>query len=349
LGLVPILGLICIAGPAWADEGILSPADVSGMVDLRFAAADGEHSWLDDGFGKTPVSGAGSGFAGHPAANADIAWTPHLTWDLGAVIVGQYQSVDSRAPGLSEAYLTYKPTPQGQTRYAVRIGLFYPPISQEHQGAAWIDTDMITPSAINSWVGEEVKVVGAEASVRHDFGEQEVALTGAVFGFNDTAGTLLTTRGWALGDIQAAVPGSYVLPPLSENLAYVQPPLTTPVIDIDHRVGGYGRVDWRINDRLALNAFYYDNAGDKVSYNQNWQWAWNTRFWNFGASLDLGDHTRVLSQVMTGDTRMGYADPSLWVDTEFDAAYLLVTHRIGEDAVSARVDVFETFDHTDEY
>ena len=128
----------------------------------------------------------------------------------------------------------------------------------------------------------------------------------------------------------------------------VQAPVTNPVLQVDNRVGGYGRVDWRINDQLALNAFYYDNAGDKVSYADDWQWAWNTRFWNFGASLDLGDHTRILSQVVTGETRMGYADPTIWVDTEFDAAYLLVTHRIGKDAVSARVDLFETLNHADE-
>ena len=77
------------------------------------------------------------------------------------MIVAQYQSVRrSRAPGLSEAYLVFKPTPAGDTRYSVRAGLFYPPVSQEHQGPAWIDADMITPSAINSWIGEEVKVVG---------------------------------------------------------------------------------------------------------------------------------------------------------------------------------------------
>jgi hypothetical protein len=347
-GLAPILGALLIAGPAWADAGFFSPADVSGMADLRLSMADGERSWLDQGFGKTRVGGAGSGFAGHASlANAYLAWTPHLTWDLGAVIVGQYQSDHDRAPALGEAYLTYRPTPHGDTRFLARLGLFYPPVSQEHQGPAWIDTDMLTPSAINSWIGEEVKVAGAEIAVRHSFGEQELAATAGAFGYNDTAGTLLTTRGWALSDVQTDVPGRYVLPPLSAFMEYVQAPVTTPVKEIDHKVGGYGRIDWRINDRLTVNAFYYDNAGNLIGEDKL-EWAWDTRFWNFGASLELGDHTRILSQVMIGDTRMGYAHPDIWVDTRFDAAYLLITHRFGEDALSARFDVFETINRAEE-
>lgn len=343
-----ILGLLCLAGPAWADSGFFSSGDVTGMVDLRFSAADGERSWLDGGFGKTGVSGAGSGFAGHAGiANAYLAWTPHLTWDVGAVIVGQYQSAHDDAPALGEAYLTYRPKPWDDTRLTARLGLFYPPISQEHQGAAWIDTDMLTPSAINSWVGEEVKVVGAEATLRHTFGEQAVSVTGAVFGFNDTSGTLLTTRGWALDDVQTSAFGRYSLPPLSAFMTMVQAPVTNPVLEIDHKVGGYGRLDWRISDQLAVNAFYYDNAGNLIGLD-GLQWAWDTQFWNFGAEVDVDQNTRLLSQVMIGRTRMGYADPDIWVDTDFDAAYLLLTHKFGGDALSGRVDVFRTIDRTDE-
>jgi hypothetical protein len=337
-----------IAGPAWADGALISPDDFSGMVDLRLSAANGEASWLGSGFGKTRVSGAGSGFAGHASiADSFLAWNPNLTWDLSAVIVGQYQSDHDHAPSLAEAYLVYKPQPLGEIHYSVRAGLFYPPVSQEHEGLAWIDTDMITPSAINSWVGEEVKVVGAEAKVRRDFGEQQLGVTAGVFGYNDTAGTLLATRGWALGDVRTGFPGHYVVPPLSDFLKHVQAPITTPVMEVDHRVGGYGRIDWRINDRLAVNAFFYDNAGD-LTGDDRFQWAWDTRFWNLGAALDLGAHTRILSQVVIGDTRMGYGDPDIWVDTRFNAAYLLVTHAFGEDALSGRLDLFETLDRADE-
>lgn len=346
LGLV--LGFLCVAGPAWADEGPFSLGDVSGMLDLRASAANGEVSWLDGGFGKTRVSGAGGGFAGTATiGDSYLAWTPHLTWDLGAVIVGQYQPDHDRAPALDQAFLVYKPAPRSQTRYSARLGLFYPPVSEEHTGPAWIDQDMITPSAINSWIGEEVKVVGLEASIRHDFGEQALGLTAGAFGFNDTAGTLLATRGWALDDIRAGAPGHYPLPPLSPFLSWVQAPITTPVESVDHRVGAYARFDWRVSDRLALDAFYYDNQGDMTGFDK-FQWAWNTRFWNAGARLDLGGDTKLLAQLMSGETRMGYADPDPWVDTRFQAAYLLVSHAFGGDALSGRIDAFQTLDRADE-
>jgi hypothetical protein len=348
-GLLSVLVFVCAAGPAQASESLLSLRDVTGMLDLRASAADGEASWLQGGFGKTRVGGASPGWAGHASiANASVAWTPHLTWDFSAVLVGQYQSDHDHAPALGEAYVAYKPAPRGDTRWSARLGLYYPPISQEHQGPAWIDADMLTPSAINSWIGEEVKVVGAEASIRHQFGEQEVAVTAGVFGFNDTSGTLLTTRGWALGDVTIGYPGSYKLPPLSEFMEYAQAPITTPVMEIDNRVGGYGRLDVRLTDRFALNAFYYDNFGNLIGEN-HYQWAWKTQFWNFGASLDLGDRTRVLSQVLIGSTRMGYAYPTLWVATNFDAAYVLVTHKIGSNALSGRIDVFQTRNLAEKY
>jgi hypothetical protein len=139
------------------------------------------------------------------------------------------------------------------------------------------------------------------------------------------------------------------LPPLARFMTYVQAPITTPVMEIDHEIGGYGRLDWRVSDHLALNAFYYDNSGNLVS-DHHLQWAWWTRFWNLGARLDFGPKTRVLAQAMAGETLMGYAHPDIWVDTEFRAAYLLVTHDFGEDALSGRVDAFDMIDHAeDEY
>ena len=59
---------------------------------------------------------------------------------------------------------------------------------------------MITPSAINSWIGEEVKVVGVEGTATHPLAGGRLSGTFGLFGFNDTAGTQLAFRGWALHD-----------------------------------------------------------------------------------------------------------------------------------------------------
>jgi hypothetical protein len=329
--------------PALAQAEPFSPQSLSGYLDLRASDADGERSWLAGGFGKTRVSGNDPRLS---IGEAALAWRPRLGWDWSAVVEGEIQPDHDHAVRLGEAFVKYKPFPVAGVRYSVRAGLFYPPISQEHEGPFWTPTETITPSAVNSWVGEEVKVVGVEASARKDIGEQSFTATAALFGFNDTAGTLLATRGWALDDVRTNASGRYRLPPLSDFLAYVQARATNPVREIDGRPGVYGRLDWRPEGRLALNVLYYDTLGNLVAV-KKLQWAWDTRFINVGAVLDLDDNTRILSQVMVGDTRMGYGDPSLWVNTGFSAGYLMVTRKLGADSVSGRIDVFSTADRTE--
>ncbi len=340
------IGLLLAAGSASAGESLVSPADFSGMIDLRASAADGERSWLEGGLGKTRVSGGGNHAAVHARLGQSLlSWNPHLTWELSATVIGQYQPEHDRGPALSQAFLTYKPTPHSDTRFSARFGLLYPQISLEHTGPAWTDPDMITPSAINSWVGEEVKVVAAEATVRRAFGDQAISATIAVFGYNDTSGTLLTTRGWALGDMTAGAPDRFNLPPLGPFMSQVQAPVTNPVFEIDHHAGGYGRLEWDIGGSFSVNAFVYDNNGNLTGFSDG-QWAWRTRFVNMGARLDIDSRTHLLAQAMSGDTRFGYAEPDIWVDTTFQAAYALIRRDFGPDALSARLDLFQTRDHT---
>jgi hypothetical protein len=327
----------------WSDIDLFSPGVFSGQLDVRLAGATGEESWTAGGFGKTRVSGGGGDFSGHGLGDASLVWRPHLTWDWTGVVVGEVQS--GQRAGIAEAYLAYKPVPRSAFSYSARIGLFYPPVSLENDGVAWTTPDTITASAVNSWVGEEVKVVAAEASVRRSFGEQSVGLTAALFGYNDTSGTLLALRGWSLDDIRANTFSHFKVAPLSDFLEYRQASYTTPIAEIDHRIGFYGRADWRVTDQLALNVFFYDNNGDRTSHRADYQWAWADRFWNVGASFDLDPKTRILAQVMTGGTQMGLADPQRWVDVDYVAGYVLATRKLGEDAVTGRVDLFETTSH----
>ena len=342
--LVLILGCVAAAGQVRAESGGASANPVSAIVDLRLAAATGERPWLDGGFGKTRFGGDG---AQARLGEAAVAWRQQLSWEWSSLIEAEIQPDHDRGVRLGEAYITYKPMPIAETRVTGRFGLFYPPISQEHGGFFWTTTDTITPSAVNSWVGEEIKVLGAEVSARRQVVGQDIAVTGALFEFNDTAGTLLTTRGWALGDVKTNAYGHYTLPPRGGIMRFVQAPITNPVMELDRRVGAYGRLDWRPMGALDVNLFYYDNAGDPISV-QRKQWGWRTRFFNLGARYDLDDKTTIRAQAMTGSTLMGYAHPKIWVKTEFSAGYLMLTRRLGdEDALSARLDLFQTLNRTD--
>lgn len=341
-------GLMLAAAPARADVDLASPETLSALVDLRGAAADGERSWVDDGFGKTRFGGDGS-TRGHAAiADAALLWTPRFSWDLTGVVDVEAQPEQEHGLDVVEAYLRFRPAPSSAWRASGRFGLFYPPISLEHDDKGWQVSRTITPSAINTWVGEEVKVIGAEATLSHaSEAGQEAGLTAAVFSYNDTSGTLLTFRGWALDDVRTSAFSAFPLPALSAFSQQIQPRETYPTREIDNRAGWYVRADWRASAPLQLNAFYYDNRGNKTGVTPSGQWAWATRFLNLGLALDLDQETEVLAQAMSGRTLMGFPTPDgIWYDVDFDAAYFLLSRSFGASAVTGRVDWFRTRDRT---
>lgn len=351
-GLIALATALAAAAPAAAQVDLFSREAVSGYLDLRAAVSDGETTWVEGGLGKTrPTDGASLSLA-----EADLIWRPSLGWNLSGLVALQAQPDMPDAVGVSEAYAAFKPTPSGPVRYAVKAGVFYPPISQEHEGGAWIVSDSITPSAINSWVGEELRTGGVEGKVTAPLGEGEVSATVGAFGWNDTSGTLLSIRGWALGDQKAVIGGAFPLPPLSAFMTGKQTAHTTPVLEIDKRVGFYGRIDWSPSGVVSLNALYYDNAGDMISATPDGpaiptgkEWAWDTRFWNLGAVVNVGERTTLKAQAMSGVTLMGFPRPrGTWIDVDFDAAYLSLTRKMGGEGASlyGRIDRFDIVDHT---
>jgi hypothetical protein len=335
------LGALVAAGPAWAETDLFSRDTLSGLVDIRLASAGGEAGWIDGGYGKTRYGDETTIDLGE----ADLIWKPRFSWEWSGTVIVQAQPNGDNAVDIGEAFVTYKPVPHGPTRLKARAGLFYPDISLEHEGPAWSVSDTITPSAINSWVGEEIKVAGLEVSVSRTFGLQEVTATVGLFTHGDTAGTLLSFRGWALHDLRSTASGHFPLPPLRPFIKTKQPKYSTSVLEIDSLTGRYGRLAWR-RGPVMLDAFYYDNRGDRISRTSVKEWAWDTRFWAVGADVDLTPTTRLRAQALEGVTLMGFSTPAIWVDVDYQAAYVMLTQAVGEGSVSMRYDRFETGDAT---
>jgi len=218
----------------------------------------------------------------------------------------------------------------------------YPPVSLENDGPGWTPTRTITPSAINSWIGEEVKIGGIEVTARRQFGDSELALTLAAFGWNDTSGTLLAARGWALDDVLVGANGRLDLP--DRSFSYQD--FTEPTDELDNRVGYYGRIAYRPLNALTLDVLHYDNVGDRVS-DRGGQTDWETHFTNVGLRLALSERTHLLAQALVGRTVWGQPTPAgYWVDVDFASAYALLTSQIGVHTFSARLDYFETTDNS---
>lgn len=342
-----LLGLAAWPAEARAQSDLIGLEAFDANVDLRGSVAGGETGWLDGGFGKLRYGGDGGDTEARARiASADLAWKPQLGFNFSGLVSLSWQpDIPDNELGLSEAFVKFRSSP-APTRFSARAGVFWPPISQEHAGSNWRVTDSITPSAANSWVGEEVKVLGLEAGVETSVGEHELSFTGAVFKHDDMAGTLLTYRGWALHDVRATTNAYLPLPPLSPFAAPYQDTETSPFWEVDDRVGFYGRADWTPPLPVTFNAFYFDNRGDRVS-SRDLQTSWRTRFWNVGAMATLGTSTVAKAQVLWGNTLVGPDTPyGIPGDVDFTTAYLLITRELGPGKLSLRADWFETGDNS---
>lgn len=150
-----------VASPVRAEIDLLGRDTFSDLLDVRVAAADGEPSFLRGGAGKLDASGGGGDLAARPVLNlATLIWRLNLGGDVSAYVSAQAQTHQEDAVELSEAFLAWRPTPHDPTRVSARAGLFWPPFSLEHDGVAWTTTRTLTPSAVNTWIAEEVKVAG---------------------------------------------------------------------------------------------------------------------------------------------------------------------------------------------
>jgi len=168
-----------------------------------------------------------------------------------------------------------------------------------------------------------------------------------VFGTNDTSGTLLTFRGWSPHGVRSGMSTKFPLPPMSAFARRFQPRDTVPFLELDDRAGYYARIAWRPPAPVSFSAIHYDNAGNRTAVDTDKQWAWETRFTNLGMTWEPSETTKVIAQAMTGETIMGYRSPvAQWFDMGFRSAFVLASHQLGEDALSARAEWFDTDDRS---
>ena len=350
--LLPALVALLAAPAAAADVELFTPGTLSLSGDLRLVAADGETGWRDEGFGKLRTGGDGDGGLHFlpQLGSVDVVWQPRAGFAWSATVVATVQSGERTDAGLSEAFVSFKPMRGATTRFAARAGLMWPPVSLEHGGADWHVVDTLTPSAINSWIGEEVRPLAVEGTATTSLGDHEVSATLALFAANDTAGTLLTFRGWALHDTRTLAFHRSPLPPLPEAFEYYQPQYTHPLIDVGpgfaRRPGYYAKLAWQLPLPLRLEAFHYDNRADPKAVDADLEWGWRTRFDNLGLVARLGPGTELKAQALAGRTRMGIDEGSgIWIDCRFRSAFALLTHDFAGLKGAVRAEAFETRQH----
>jgi hypothetical protein len=329
--------LACALACAAAARG----ADWELALDLRAIASDGQTSFLDNGPGKFRFD---EDHEGIQLGRLRAAWNQPLGEVFAAHVAASTWDGDDKNPiDLTEAYLEYKPYPRAGWRSRVRLGAFYPPMSLENRAIGWETPYTITPSAISSWIGEEIRTVGLEGQFEW-LGTRrgqsfDFQLSGALFGWNDPAGTMLADHGFALHDRQTTLFG---------RVGSVQTDATAPrkelFHEIDDRPGYYLGAQARYLDRAVLNVLHYDNRGDpKAQSVELRDMAWKTKFDAVALRVETGSDWTVLVQAMEGDTAIDPFRLLLW---EFDSRSAMVAKRWGRHMFAARYDAFEIeFDH----
>ncbi len=83
--------------------------------------------------------------------------------DLSVLVVARADEEDVRGIDALEAYAAWHPASDGPLNWSVKAGAFFPTISLENDDLGWTSPYTLTPSAINSWIGDELRTIGSEA------------------------------------------------------------------------------------------------------------------------------------------------------------------------------------------
>lgn len=301
--------------------------DVSGFALLRAAAHDDAIRPEEVFVGDVPLDDD----AISAQVQVGIDWRPS-PWFGGHVhLLARNESDRSKRGrvGVVQAYLDQNFT-RGEHRVRLTEGAFFLPTSRENVDALWESPYTITPSALNSWMGEELRPVGVDAA--YTFRRQ---WTGGVTVFtgNDTLGSLPAVRGWSMRDHWAL---------LGEHLKVDQEYYTSVSAENDDRLGWSARGRWN-NDRASVQLTHLDNRSDALEHGDLFDWY--TRFDILGGDYAIGDWT-IAAEYGWGVTDIVIEDEGRF-RTDLSASYLLVSRRLANGRVSLRGDVFTRDDATD--
>lgn len=331
MGLLKTFLLAAVAGflPTLA-----SALDWEMDVDARAVMADADQSFLDGGLGKLRYNNGTTVQLGRARLALEQRFGESLRLVVDASTWGDH---DRHPIDLTEGFVEYRSYPHAAWRARLRAGAFYPPSSLENRGAGWKSPYTISSSALNTWIGEEIRAIGVEGAVDHLGtklgGASDWQVFGGIFGWNDPAGVLIASHGFALHDRQTSLHGRVGsggnVPVSSRQLFY----------EIDDRPGYYVGGKWKYLDRLEARAMHYDNRADpSVPKPSIGDFAWGTRFDTAAVRYETSQQLTLLTQWLQGETSIApFMSLICW---RFDAWALLASQRRGSQMITLRYDRF---------
>ncbi len=315
----------------------LAAQQVDVTLDGRLVSSDSRTSFLDGGLGKLRADANNTGLE---LGRLRFGMSGPLGESFHYVLDASVWSTDDTNPiDLTEAYLEWRPAPSSVWRSRVKAGAFYPAISLEHRAAGWTNKYFLNSSALNTWIGEELRTIGVEYNLDwlgaqrnspFDFG-----LTAAAFGWNDPAGVVVAFRGFALHDRQTPLFGR--LRTWTPGGGRQQRVLFD---EIDGRPGYHIGAQAKYSDRVLLRAIHYNNRADSAAFDAAIDdYAWETNFNSLGLRLQSANDWTVIAQWLSGETFVGPGRHDAWY---FDTQFLLLARQRGKQRFAVRYDWFAT-------
>lgn len=346
LGYSAALGLLLSVQQVLAtDSPSIHEFEIS--ADLSFINASGYPSWTEGAAGKLRYDSESDGLT---VSRAFVDYKLKLSDTVsGKVVANLYDDDLGPLVDFTEAYLEWRPQTTSANRYRFKLGAFYPRASLENTAPGWSSPYTISSSALNTWVAEEFRTLGAEIGIvrRPQLlgGAHTFSLHGAVFYYNDPAGALLSWKGWSIHDRQTRFNDLLPLPPIPQIQPGMffrrQDPFVAPFREIDHEPGYYISADWGYHNRLLVRAMHYDNRGNPRKF-EDGQYAWGTDFDLIGIKATLPGDVGLIYQWMGGLTVMGpFINGAFVVDADYYSDFLLLTKSFGSHRLSLRYDRFE--------
>lgn len=301
------------------------------FVSARGVRVEAQPSWTAEGIGRFDVGAANADddrILDVETAQIGFDWTPTRWLTFHADGVGRREPAETggRRAGLLQAYVEVF-----SERLRLRAGTFWLPTSRENIEPLWTSPYTITFSALNSWMGQEIRPVGIDVQYSPNF---YLTFGATAFGGIDTMGTVLSARGWTFGN-RLSVYG--------EELPLPAPEGTTRAIgpDLDDRIGYSARIRGQLPERVMVQIAHIDNRSELVPEIKG-QEPWQTRLNILSAQAGTSP-TILAAEYAWGWTALGF--PGGMVRIDLETTYVLVSHKRGSERWTMRVEQFSTRDH----
>lgn len=259
-----------------------------------------------------------------------LDWRPSPFYGAHAHLLARSDPQQSKrgAVGIVEAYVEGLLPHGDDERLRIVVGAFFLPTSRENVDALWESPYAISSSALNTWLGEELRPIGVDVSWSTN---RSLLLGATLYRGNETFGAFPADRGWAIRDHWAL---------LGEHLRVNDEYDASVSAENDGRLGWSARARWN-NEAASIQFTHIDNRADGLEYGRLLNW--DTQF-----SLVAGD---VVWRDWTFAAEAGWGVTALDVEgvlfgTDIGAAYVLASRRIANGRITFRQERFYVDDDT---